>query len=465
MASQQQQQQPITMEDVLQEKAGGLAEKPVTPAEATALHTIEQQEFGWVQKGEKGVAAKAQAAANRNVLAGYADPAESVPAAATPGGPAPLQQSGQVAQEVKQELDSAGADAVGKMAEARQEEGSAAGPRGWVNVAGGQGGSGGPAAAGRGGLGGAGGAGAGRGTAGAGGGAFTGPTGAAAAVGAGGAGRGVVAPGGRAAGGAGAGSGRGGAGRGRGAGAPGAGPGGVGGTSATTIITGRGMAAQGVGGAGGGVGAGEAQPTGSGGVPGQGYQQQQTAGGQAGGQGDQAGGQVTPGGPPHFRGSEDDKGKITIGDVLRKVGIDQLSKPITPSDAEAIKMAESLAVGHQTMKGSLGAHAQSAANNNVAAGLIRPEQHGSAAAAAGVGAGAGQTGQAHTLGEVLADVDARLEADKPITLADAARIEQVEKRAHPLGIVEPGGVAAAAMEAARKNAGEEQEQRVLQSQH
>ncbi|GBG78295.1 hypothetical protein CBR_g26325 [Chara braunii] len=168
------------------------------------------------------------------------------------------------------------------------------------------------------------------------------------------------------------------------------------------------------------------------------------------------------------------EGLMTIGDVLQMVGDKNVSKPITPSDAEAIAFAESLATGHQTVKGSIGAQAMSFANFNVNSGLIRADYGGLAAKTAQqqqqqqegekgkpspqvqpLGETGGYNvagGQPRTLGEVLVDVKERLDNDKAILPADAARIQQVEMRAHPLGIVEPGGVAATAMEIAQKNA-------------
>ncbi|GBG71021.1 hypothetical protein CBR_g8319 [Chara braunii] len=65
------------------------------------------------------------------------------------------------------------------------------------------------------------------------------------------------------------------------------------------------------------------------------------------------------------------EGLITIGDVLEQVGERKKDKPITPSDAAAIRSAATKAVGHATGKGSVGSHAQSAANFNLRSELVQ----------------------------------------------------------------------------------------------
>ncbi|RZC88396.1 hypothetical protein C5167_016199 [Papaver somniferum] len=194
--------------------------------------------------------------------------------------------------------------------------------------------------------------------------------------------------------------------------------------------------------------------------------------------------------PRRAQGNEQQQEPVKYGDVFPVSG-ELASKPIAPRDAAMMQSAESSILG-QTQKGGPASVMQSAATQNVRAGVVDRSQVTAAAADQGVtvsetdlpggrvvseavggqvvgsfvqpGLAQGTTGKVAyggkdidiggggkiTIGEAL-EATALTAGDKPVDQSDAAAIQAAEVRATGRNVITPGGVAAAAQAAATYN--------------
>ncbi|KAI3928946.1 hypothetical protein MKW92_018587 [Papaver armeniacum] len=196
--------------------------------------------------------------------------------------------------------------------------------------------------------------------------------------------------------------------------------------------------------------------------------------------------------PRRAQGNEQQQEPVKYGDVFPVSG-ELASKPTAPRDAAMMQSAESSILG-QTQKGGPASVLQSAATQNVRAGVVDRSQVTAAAADQGVtvsetdlpggrvvseaiggqvvgsfvqpGSAQGMTGQVTyggndididiggggkiTIGEAL-EATALTAGDKPVDQSDAAAIQAAEVRATGRNVITPGGVAAAAQAAATYN--------------
>ncbi|KAI3924980.1 hypothetical protein MKX01_009808 [Papaver californicum] len=202
--------------------------------------------------------------------------------------------------------------------------------------------------------------------------------------------------------------------------------------------------------------------------------------------------------PRRPQGNEQQQEPFKYGDVFPVSG-ELASEPIAPRDAAMMQSAESSILG-QTQKGGPASVMQSAATQNVRAGVVGRTQVTGAAADQGVtvsetdlpggrvvseavegqvvgsfvqpGSAQGTTSQVAyggdggvgggndidigeagkiTIGEAL-EATALTAGDKPVDQSDAAAIQAAEVRATGRNVITPGGVAAAAQAAATFNA-------------
>lgn len=121
---------------------------------------------------------------------------------------------------------------------------------------------------------------------------------------------------------------------------------------------------------------------------------------------------------------------LTIGEALESAVTGAGTEPVQPSDARAIKSAESRASGLAgNPKGGLGAAAQSAADKN-------PRIPGPVKT---------------TISDILVDAASELPADKYVTQQDAAKVSAAERRYEATGKVREGGIADTMKKAADLN--------------